>query len=409
MEPELIAGIEPRGAPGRRTSVWLVGTAFALFGLVFGVWQVALPDLQRTLDLSGGALGRALTAGFLASFPVALLGGRLSDRWGERRLIAVGAMLMALAFGGLMVVRSYGALLLLLFIFFGASGAYDVGITAAALANEHAGGQGRLAYYHAAFSAASGAGALLGGGLVALGVPYLYLYGGLAVALGVLTVPALRLGAGPAAASTPTAASSETAASAPALGLGVWRLPGLAALAGIAALAYLTEGALEDWMAIYLRGPLGLSPAVGAVGLGVIHGSLLLGRLATGRLSHRLDRRRLMTGGGLLTVLGMGLALATAWPPLVLAGLAVTGVALAGLAPTAFTLGGNRAPAHMGEVSAALTTVGYLGFLIGPVVIGGLSDSIGLRAALSTLILAGALIITLSALVREPRAPAAGR
>ena len=63
---------------------------------------------------------------------------------------------------------------------------------------------------------------------------------------------------------------------------------------------------------------------------------------------------------------------------------------------------GNRAPTHMGEVSAALTTVGYLGFLVGPVVIGGLSDVIGLRAALATLILAGALITGLAALVREP-------
>ena len=400
MEPELIAGLEPHGAPGARTSVWLVGGAFALFGLVFGVWQVALPDLQRALDLSGGALGQALTVGFLAAFPVALAGGRLSDRWGARRLIAAGAVLMALAFLGLMIVRSYGALLLLLFVFFGASGAYDVGITAAALANEHAGGHGRLAYYHAAFSAAPGVGALVGGGLVALGLPYPYLYGGLAVALGVLTVPALRLRDTPAP--DPAAPAPASASAAPALGLGVWRLPGLAALAGIAALAYLAEGGLEDWMAIYLRGPLALSPALGAVGLGIIHGALLLGRLATGRLSHRVDRRRLMAGSGLLTALGMGLALATAWPPLVLAGLAVAGLALAGLAPTAFTLGGNRAPAHMGEVSAALTTVGYLGFLVGPVVIGGLSDVIGLRAALATLILAGALITGLAALVREP-------
>jgi hypothetical protein len=63
-----MTGLRRNQGPG---PVWLVGASFALFGLLFGVWQVALPDLQAALDLSAGALGAELTTGFLAAFPVA--------------------------------------------------------------------------------------------------------------------------------------------------------------------------------------------------------------------------------------------------------------------------------------------------------------------------------------------------
>jgi hypothetical protein len=63
------AGSACHRAAAYSSTLILVFSAFALFGLLFGVWQAVLPDLQRALRLSPGALGTALTGGFLASFP----------------------------------------------------------------------------------------------------------------------------------------------------------------------------------------------------------------------------------------------------------------------------------------------------------------------------------------------------
>ncbi len=345
-----------------RAAAWLTGSAFALFGLLFGVWQAVLPDLQLSLHLSAGALGRVLTLSFLAAFPVAVLGGRLADRWGARALLAGGALLMALAFAGLVGVGSYTGLLFALLVLYGASGAYDVGLGTAALAQEQATGRRRLAYFNAAFSGGSALGAIGGGLLVYAGLPYRWLYGGLAVALVVVALSAARSRAGRRPRPAPPAVAPS-----PVKALAVYRLPGLLALALVATLAYFSEGTLEEWSAIYLRSALHLPAGLGAAGPAVFHLAMLGGRLMTGRLERRVGRRRQMQLGGVLTAVGMVVALATPQPALVLAGLLMAGLALAALAPTAFSLGGDLAPERTGEVTAFLTTIGYLGYLIGPV------------------------------------------
>ncbi|HEX2222252.1 MAG TPA: hypothetical protein VHK06_06970, partial [Candidatus Limnocylindria bacterium] len=57
--------------------------AFGAFGILFGVWQVLLPDLTRDLRLSPGPLGAMLSLGFIASLPAMLAAGRVADRVGR--------------------------------------------------------------------------------------------------------------------------------------------------------------------------------------------------------------------------------------------------------------------------------------------------------------------------------------
>ncbi|MDQ3590356.1 MAG: hypothetical protein M3392_08995 [Actinomycetota bacterium] len=47
-----------------------------------------------------------------------------------------------------------------------------------------------------------------------------------------------------------------------------------------------------------------------------------------------------------------------------------------------------------------VTTLGYGGFLLGPVVVGGLAELLGLRVALGTIAVAGLLIFTLALRLR---------
>ena len=68
---------------------WLACGALGVLGFVWGSFAVLLADLSRSLDISPGPLGLALSGGMAASFPVMALAGRVADRAGRRPLLIV--------------------------------------------------------------------------------------------------------------------------------------------------------------------------------------------------------------------------------------------------------------------------------------------------------------------------------
>ena len=95
----------------------------------------------------------------------------------------------------------------------------------------------------------------------------------------------------------------------------------------------------------------------------------------------------------------MTLALATREPFLVVAGFLIVGLSLSGVAPIAFSVAGDLAPNRAGEAISVVTTLGYGGFLMGPVIVGGLAEALGLRSALATIVVAGCVIALLGSRV----------
>ena len=145
---------------------------------------------------------------------------------------------------------------------------------------------------------------------------------------------------------------------------------------------------------------------LGASGAAVFHAAMLVGRLGTAGAVARFGRRATLRGAGLLATAGLALALATERAPVILLGFLAVGLCLSAVAPVTFSLAGDLAPGKAGEASSVITTLGYGGFLVGPTLIGGLAEAIGLRAALATLMLAGAAIAALAGRVgaAEPSA-----
>ncbi len=384
----------PRGEAG--ASLPLLLGAFGIFGVVFGVWQVLLADLSRALQLSPGPLGAALSGGVLASLPAMAVGGRAVDRWGLRAVIVGAGLVLSLAYAGLTMVERYWTLVALLLPFFAATGVYDVGINAAAMGLERQTGRHVLAPLHAAFSAGGVAGALAAGALVAAGVPFRLLY--VVVALVVVGV-LLRVWCGELPAAQPHPARGAGTR------FGLYREPALLLVALIATLGFLSEGAMESWSAIYLRSSLALPVFLGASGVAVFHTAMTAGRLGTAMVVPRLGRRRTVQLAGLLAAGGTTLALATGRAPVILAGFLLVGLALAAVVPVAFSLAGDAAPGQAGQASSVVTTMGYSGFLVGPVLIGGIAELTSLRVGLATIILAGLLMTTLATVGLARRGP----
>jgi MFS family permease len=97
----------------------------------------------------------------------------------------------------------------------------------------------------------------------------------------------------------------------------------------------------------------------------------------------------------------MALALATREPLLVVAGFLLVGLALSAVVPIAFSVAGDLAPERAGAAISVVTTLGYGGFLLGPVLVGGLAELVGLRLALGVVAVSGLLILVLGLRLRS--------
>lgn len=373
--------------PGRYRGLFLLaGGALAALGFVWGSFAVTLADLSRSLDLSPGPLGLALSGGMAASFPVMALAGRVADRAGRRPLLVASAALMGLGFAWLALVGSYASLFSALLVLSAASGAYDVAANACAMDYERATGLKRMAPIHAAFSAGGAVGALSAGALLAAGLNFRLVYPAALVPLGAVVLAATRKPRFPRSAS-----SRENTEAGPAE-----KNVLLILVALVAALAFLSEAAMEHWSGVYLRDALALPALLGASGVAVYHASMAVGRLVCAGVVGRFGNGATLRAAGLLSAGGMALALATTEPVLVVSGFLVVGLSLSAVFPVALSVAGGLFPDRAGGAGSVVTTLGYGGFLFGPILVGAAAELLGLRLALGVVVLAGVSIFVLA-------------
>ena len=357
-----------------------------------------LTDLSRALDLSPGPLGAALFAGAAASI-LAMAGlGWGADRLGRRAFLAMSGGVLGLGISGLAVSGGYAALLVTLVVLYSASGLYDVGINSAAVDLEQATGRRFMPLVHAAFSAGATVGAVGAGVLVQAGADYRLVYLGLLLPLGVLLL-------GFAVTRFPAGEGGGPAGAGGGAHYGLYRHLPLLLVGGIATLGLGSEGEMEHWSGIYLRDTLGLPALLGGSGVAVFYAAMAVGRLGTAGAVRLFGNRVTLLGAGLFTAAGMGLALVTREPTLVVAGFLIVGLSLAAVAPIAFSMAGDVAPGGTGAAVSVVTTLGYGGFLLGPVIVGGLAELVGLRTALLTIAAAGLVIAALALRVSAAGGP----
>jgi MFS family permease len=343
---------------------------FAAFGAFWGAWGATLPAVQSHAGVDDGELGLALLcigAGALASMRLA---GTLVDRWGAPALpAALAAFAAAAALPGL--ATSTAGLCAALLVLGATSGAVDVAINAEGVRSEAATGRPVLSLAHGTFSACVVAGSLAAGALRAAGAgPQLVL---VLVALVVATMAAALLRAPPAAGPRPSARAS------------LRRLPRmLMILGGLCALAFFVENAWQSWGAVHLESDLDASPAIGALAPALFAGAAALSRLGGHGLAGRVSELTLVRTGAALGAAGTLLGALAPVAALALVGVVVAGAGISICAPVLFSIAGRGADeAVRGAAVSIVTTIAYLGFLVGPAAVGLLASATTLRTSLA--------------------------
>ena len=177
--------------------------------------------------------------------------------------------------------------------------------------------------------------------------------------------------------------------------------PALVLLGVIAFCSFVGEGAASDWSAVYMTQELGSSEALGAVAFAAFAVTMATARFAADPLRGRLGNVVLVRGGSLIAAAGLGLGLLVHEPAAAIAGFALLGLGLAPVVPIAFSAAGDLDPPATGRLVGRVATIGYVGSVAGPIMIGWLAEATSLRTALG-LVVVLALVIAVSARSCDP-------
>jgi len=373
-------------APRVRAARWAVAAMFLVNGALLANWVARIPTVQQRLGLSAGALGIALLGmaiGALAAFPVT---GLLIAHYGSRR-VTTGAALVYCAAVPLPGLAPSLPLLMVALIALGAgNGAMDVAMNAQGVAVEARYGRPIMSSFHGLWSVGGFAGALAGGAAAGAGIaPFPHLLGAAVVLVIAALVAARWL--------LPVAADADSGA--PAFARPTRALLGLGVVAFCSALG---EGAMADWSAVYLHSSLATSAAFAAAGYAGFSLAMTVGRLSGDRLTHRFGPVVLVRVGGLLAAVGLSVALVVGRSVPAVAGFALVGAGLSLVAPLVYSRAGRTPGVSSAAALAAVATMGYTGFLLGPPIIGAVAQALSLRDALGLIVL---LAVAIAALARN--------
>jgi MFS family permease len=346
---------------------------FLTLGLFWGAWAAVLPSVQDATGTSKGALGFAMLFASLGSIPVMFfVAPRAIERFGARA-VAVGCAVFAVAVLLPGLATTLPGLVLALLACGMGTGLVDVSINANVGRIENGTGRRLQPFAHGTYSmgvliGAVGAGLARGAGV---GREAILIVVSVCVALTALAV----------------AGDHAPVHTEPTRGLRF--ASGLVLIGLVGAVAFVVEGGIESWSALFLERQLHARPAVSGLGPGVFAASMALGRFS-GQAAGRFSDRVLLGGGAVVAGIGCAIAATAQSAPAVLLGFALGGAGISLNAPIVFGFAGRRPDA--GTAVATVTTIGYLGLLVGPPLVGGIAQATSLRVSFAVLAVIAAAV-----------------
>ncbi|WP_336085056.1 MFS transporter [Nocardia sp. SSK8] len=442
MVPRTVAGTVETVTPAtidrrlRKARAAVFG-AFTLNGFLLALWVVHIPAITDRTGVSASLLGMLILLLAGAAIVGMRLAGPAADRFGSQTLVAVAATGISVTAIGPGLATGPVTLALALACFGLGNGALDVSMNTQAVHVERAYHRPIMSAFHAMFSGGGFAGALVGAAAQRAGwAPQLTLAcaGVAGLITTALLVPHLLrhhtdpdtasraehydTGSTSAVGCEPSAAPGRTrdeASGSPASDVshvtapGTTAEPGLADADGmrksasssrsreaqrarrrrvyslglIAFVLLLAEGVAGDWSALQVRERLGATEADAALAFGAFSATMTVGRFLADRVAGAFGPVAIVRYGSLLAAAGFAVVIVSPWLPLTLAGWAMCGLGLAGGVPQIFSTAGNLGGTTAATDMSRVFTVGYLGLLAGPAMIGWLTALIPLTAALA--------------------------
>ncbi|MGI4805022.1 MAG: MFS transporter [Janthinobacterium lividum] len=360
-----------------------VGVMFFLAGLTFASWASRIAAIQQKLNLSDTALG-----GILFTLPVGLMvslpfSGWIITRIGSRKLLLFALPLYAVALACLGLAQTTLQLIAGLFCFGFFSNAMNIAVNTQAVAAEKLYNKPIMASFHGLWSLAGFAGAAIGTLMIGYGVDpsvhfsviLVLVLIGIAVSYRNLQDDAGKVQSGP-----------------------LFVIPdnSLLKLGAVAFCSMICEGAMFDWSVIYFKKVIHAENAWIAAGYTAFMSTMAGGRFVADWFSGRFGLKRTLQLSGSLTAIG--LVVAVVFPVMIPAiiGFMLVGAGVSSVVPLVYSAAGKSGTMSPGVAIAAVSTIGFVGFLVGPPVIGFVAGAFSLRASFMLIAAMGMCVVIVS-------------
>ncbi|OJH36568.1 MFS transporter [Cystobacter ferrugineus] len=353
------------------------GALFFLQGVCFASWASRIPTIQQRLGLTEAALGLvllALPAGSMAALPAA---GWWVSRKGSALVALTALVVYAAGLVGLGFVDSLPVLLGVLFVFGFTGNVVNISVNTQAVGVEALYGRSVMASFHGLWSLAGFVAAGIGAGMIGAGVAPLPHF--LGMGLFMLAVLA--------------ACSRFLLTDAPDEGAGqrVFVMPDreLLGLGLMAFCSMICEGAMFDWSGVYFARVVGAEPDWVGAGYAAFMAMMASGRFLADGLTRRFGLRRVFQTSGVLITVGLALAVGLPRLPTALLGFMLVGLGVSSVVPLVYGAAGRSRTMSPGAALAAVSSIGFLGFLVGPPLIGLVAGVATLRGSFTLIAMLG--------------------
>ena len=381
MPPDMQAASirTPRSALSRAR--WATRAQFLNLGFVAGVWGVHVPSLKANYALDERTLAGALLAMSVGSLLTLTIAGRTVGRLGARTTAVLAGWGFCVALGLSLVLPSFWALVPAMMLLGASESVFDVAINAEGTTLETLSGRGVMSGFHGMFSLGAMGGAASAALMLREAIPaWMQLVGvGSVIAVSILVSSRGMLASHPAA---PKGQANFT-----------WPKGTLLLVGMLICFGMLAEGVMYNWSVLYVNQELHSAQEFAALAYVAFAGATAAMRFAGDSVRARFSERTMLVAGPTLSALAMLLVLLVAKPWFALAGFALVGVGLATVVPILYNAATRVPGVSRAAAIASVSSIGYVGFMVGPPIVGGIAHSTTLTIAMGTLIVAALILI----------------
>jgi MFS family permease len=358
-----------------------IAVYFFISGFGFATWASRIPTIQQHLHLNEAQLGAvlfALPGGMMLTLPIT---GYLLRRFSSRYILLAGTIMFNLMMCLIGSVTQTWQLVALLFLFGSSRNLMNISANAQSIGVQTLFSRSIIASLHGIWSIAGFSAATVGSLMVSLNVGTSWHF--LAVSAILTTLCCFYF--------------SNTVHQLPSpnerKGGFVWPDKTMLQFGLICFASMACEGTMYDWSAIYLRKATGATKGVATAGYAIYMVAMTLGRFTGDKIANRIGIKSMLRYSGVLMFCGLLLAAAVPYTYIAAFGFLMVGFGVSCVVPMTFGMAGKVKHMSGGPAIAAVSTVGYFGFLIVPPLVGFIAEAFDLRWSFALMSLLGLLIV----------------